>query len=77
MIKRVISQTGTGLAPWSINHQPMKLIERLSKEFHCQHLNENEMFQCIYRLLQTNDGDFYRLHLSLSIGRINEIESQK
>lgn len=71
MIKRVISQSGTGLAPWSINHQPMKLIERLSKEFHCQRLDENEMFQCIFKLLQDNDGDFYRLHLSLSIADDN------
>ena len=68
MIKRVISQSGTGLAPWSINRQPMKLIERLSKDFDCQRSNETEMFQCIYKLLETNDGDFYRLHLSLSIG---------
>jgi bile salt-stimulated lipase len=68
MIKRVISQSGTGLAPWSINHQPMKLIERLSREFNCQRTNETEMFQCIQKLLKNSDGDFYRLHLSLSIG---------
>jgi hypothetical protein len=71
MIKRVISQSGTGLAPWSINRQPMKLIERLSRDFNCQRENETEMFQCIYNLLQNSDGDFYRLHLSLSIGITN------
>ena len=71
MIKRVISQSGTGLAPWSINRQPMKLIERLSKDFACQRENETEMFQCIYKLLEDKDGDFYRLHLSLSIGMTN------
>jgi hypothetical protein len=68
MIKRVISQSGTGLAPWSLNRQPMKLIERLSKEFNCQRSNETEMLQCIYKLLENSNGDFYRLHLSLSIG---------
>jgi hypothetical protein len=61
MIKRVISQSGTGLAPWSINRQPMKLIERLSRDFNCQRKNEAEMFQCIRNLLQNSDGDFYRL----------------
>ncbi|CAF3585212.1 unnamed protein product [Rotaria socialis] len=71
MIKRVISQSGTGLAPWSINHHPMKLIERLSHEFNCQRLNETERFQCIHRSLQDNKGDFYRLHLSLSIADDN------
>jgi hypothetical protein len=68
MIKRVICQSGTGLAPWSINRQPMKLIQRLSREFNCQRSNETEMFQCINKLLTDSDGDFYRLHLSLSIG---------
>lgn len=71
MVKRVISQSGTGLAPWSINRRPMKLIERLSREFNCQRKNEIEMFQCIDKLLQNSDGDFYRLHLSLSIGMID------
>ncbi|CAF4901541.1 unnamed protein product [Rotaria sp. Silwood1] len=71
MIKRIISQSGTGLAPWSINHQPKKLIERLSHEFNCAQLNETEMFQCIHKLLQDNKGDFYRLHLSLSIADDN------
>ena len=71
MVKRVISQSGTGLAPWSINRQPMKLIQRLSKDFNCQRENETEMFQCIYNLLGNSDGDFYRLHLSLSIGMSN------
>lgn len=69
MIKRVISQSGTGLAPWSINHQPMKLIERLNQDFNCSRTNETEMFECILKLLQNSDGDFYRLHLSLSIGK--------
>lgn len=69
MIKRVISQSGTGLAPWSINHQPMKLIERLTKDFDCPRTNDTEMFQCIMNLLRSSDGDFYRLHLSLSIGK--------
>jgi len=73
MVKRVISQSGTGLAPWSINRQPMKLIKRLSREFNCQRLNETEMFECIAKLLQNSDEDFYRLHLSLSIGMINII----
>ncbi|CAF4515768.1 unnamed protein product, partial [Rotaria magnacalcarata] len=71
MIKRVISQSGTGLAPWSINHHPMKLIERLSQEFNCRQLNETETFQCIHRSLQDNKADFYRLHLSLSIADDN------
>ncbi|CAF3882499.1 unnamed protein product [Adineta steineri] len=71
MIKRIISQSGTGLAPWSINRQPMKLIERLSKEFKCQRSNETEMFKCIHRLLEDSNGDFYRLHLSLSIADDN------
>ncbi|CAF1408987.1 unnamed protein product, partial [Rotaria sordida] len=71
MIKRIISQSGTGLAPWSINHQPRKLIERLSHEFNCEQSNETEMFQCILKLLQENKGDFYRLHLSLSIADDN------
>lgn len=69
MIKRVISQSGTGLAPWSINRQPMKLIERLARDSNCPRMNETEMFQCIYKLLQESNGDFYRLHLSLSIGK--------
>jgi carboxylesterase type B len=73
MIKRVISQSGTGLAPWSINHRPMKLIERLSREFDCQRSNETEMFQCIYQLLENSQGDFYRLHLSLSIGEYPDV----
>ncbi|CAF1136483.1 unnamed protein product [Adineta ricciae] len=71
MIKRVISQSGTGLAPWSVNRQPMKLIERLSREFYCQYPDDNEMFECINRLLQDKNGDFYRLHLSLSIADDN------
>ena len=70
MIKRVISQSGTGLAPWSVNRQPMKLIERLSREFYCQHPDDKKMFECINRLLQDKNGDFYRLHLSLSIGEL-------
>jgi hypothetical protein len=73
MIKRVISQSGTGLAPWSINRKPMKLFERLSNEFNCQRTNETEMFQCIHKLLQDSNGDFYRLHLSLSIGMKNVV----
>ena len=68
MIKRVISQSGTGLAPWSVNRQPMKLIQRLAREFNCQQKNEKEMFQCIHQLIEHSQGDFYRLHLSLSIG---------
>ena len=75
MVKRIISQSGTGLAPWSINHRPMKLIERLSREFDCQRANESEMFQCIYRLLENSQGDFYRLHLSLSIGEYPRAKS--
>ncbi|UJR15213.1 hypothetical protein I4U23_002172 [Adineta vaga] len=71
MIKRIISQSGTGLAPWSVNRRPMKLIERLSREFNCQYPDENEMFACINRLLQDKNGDFYRLHLSLSIADDN------
>ncbi|CAF2718797.1 unnamed protein product [Rotaria sp. Silwood2] len=71
MIKRIISQSGTGLAPWSINHQPKKLIQRLSREFNCEKTNETEMLQCIHKLLQDNKGDFYRLHLSLSIADDN------
>ncbi|CAF1074308.1 unnamed protein product, partial [Didymodactylos carnosus] len=71
MIRRVISQSGTGLAPWSINHHPMKLIRRFSTEFGCKHLEENEMLQCIYKLLQEKDADFYRLHLSLNIADDN------
>jgi hypothetical protein len=77
MIKRVISQSGTGLAPWSINNKPMKLIERLSREFNCQRSNDTEMFDCIQKLLQNKDGDFYRLHLSLSIGNKKNLFKKK
>jgi hypothetical protein len=68
MIRRVISQSGTGLAPWSINHSPMKLLERFSRDFHCKRSNENIMIDCIHELLENSSGDIYRLHLSLSIG---------
>jgi len=68
MIRRVISQSGTGLAPWSINHSPLKLLERFSKDFECQRLNDEEMIECIRNLLQKTDVDIYRLHLSLNIG---------
>lgn len=47
----------------------MKLIERLSRDSNCPRTNETEMFRCIYKLLEDSDGDFYRLHLSLSIGK--------
>ncbi len=68
MIRRVISQSGTGLAPWSINHHPLKLLQRFSQDFNCQRLNEIEMIDCINRLLENSTGDIYRLHLSLNIG---------
>jgi hypothetical protein len=68
MIRRVISQSGTGLAPWSINRNPMKLLERFSQDFDCQRSDENEMLECIYKLLEDSSGDIYRLHLSLNIG---------
>lgn len=70
MIRRVISQSGTGLAPWSINRQPMKLLERFSQDFNCNRSNETEMLECINKLLQESNGDIYRLHLSLNIGKI-------
>ena len=69
MIKRVIAQSGTGLALWSVNRQPMRLIERLSQEFGCQRKNDSERFECLQQLIQRNEAEFYRLHLSLSIGR--------
>lgn len=72
MVKRIISQSGTGLAPWSINRQPMKLIDRLSEDFGCQRTNDTEMFECIAHLLKTSRRDFYRLHISLSIGLSKE-----
>lgn len=68
MIRRVISQSGTGLAPWSINHSPLKLLERFTKDFKCQRSNNSEMIECISKLLRKTDVDIYRLHLSLNIG---------
>jgi hypothetical protein len=68
MVRRVISQSGTGLAPWSINRNPMKLLERFSKDYNCNHSNENEMIDCVYKLLENSHEDIYRLHLSLNIG---------
>jgi len=68
MIRRVISQSGTGLAPWSINRNPKKLLERFSQDFDCKRSNENEMIDCVYKLLENSNGDIYRLHLSLKIG---------
>ncbi len=68
MIRRVISQSGTGLAPWSINHNPLKLLERFSQDFNCERSNEKEMLDCINKLLEDSTGDIYRLHLSLNIG---------
>jgi hypothetical protein len=68
MVRRVISQSGTGLAPWSINRNPMKLLQRFSQDFNCTRSNENEMFDCINKLLKDNHGNIYRLHLSLNIG---------
>ena len=68
MIKGIISQSGTGLAPWSINHNPMKLLERFAEDFNCKRSNENEMIDCIAKLLENSSGDIYRLHLSLNIG---------
>jgi hypothetical protein len=71
MIRRVISQSGTGLAPWSINRNPMKLLERFSQGFNCTNSTENEMIECAYKLLASNHEDIYRLHLSLNIGKNN------
>lgn len=68
MIRRVISQSGTGLAPWSINHHPMKLLERFSIDYNCQRTTDNEMIRCIHELLNKHQDDIYRIHLSLSIG---------
>ncbi len=68
MIRRVISQSGTGLAPWSINRKPMKLLERFTQDFNCQRSNDNEMIDCVRKLLENSRGDIYRLHLSLNIG---------
>ena len=69
MIRRVISQSGTGLAPWSINRQPLKLLERFSQDFNCQRSDAIEMLQCINKLLAEGNGEIYRLHLSLNIGK--------
>ena len=69
MIRRVISQSGTGLAPWSINRHPMKLLDRLTKEFGCKTSSSNDITECIYKLLESNHEDIYRLHLTLNIGR--------
>lgn len=74
MIRRVISQSGTGLAPWSINRQPMKLLERFSQDFNCNRSNETDMLDCINKLLQESNGDIYRLHLSLNIGKIIRLQ---
>ncbi|UJR31465.1 hypothetical protein I4U23_018954 [Adineta vaga] len=71
MVRRVISQSGTGLAPWSINRNPWKLLERFSHDFNCSHLNEKEMLDCIYNLLDKSNTDIYRLHLSLNIADDN------
>ena len=68
MIRRVISQSGTGLAPWSINRQPLKLLERFLFDYNCQRETENEIIECIHDLLEKRQDDIYRLHLSLSIG---------
>ena len=68
MVKRIISQSGTALALWSVNLRPKKLFQRLLREFGCQRSNETEMFKCIQELLQDTDQDFYHLQLSLSIG---------
>lgn len=69
MVRRVISQSGTGLAPWSINRQPMKLLERFSQDFNCTRSNDNETLDCINTLLDGSNGEIYRLHLSLNIGK--------
>lgn len=71
MIRRVISQSGTGLAPWSINHNPLKLLESFSKDFNCQRLNDNDTIDCVQNLLRKSEGDIYRLHLSLNIADDN------
>ncbi|CAF1056578.1 unnamed protein product [Adineta steineri] len=71
MVKRVISQSGTGLAPWSINRNPFKLLERFSQDFNCVRSDEQEMFNCVYQLLENSNGDIYRLHLSLNIADDN------
>jgi hypothetical protein len=76
MVRRVISQSGTGLAPWSINRNPMKLLERFSQDFNCERPNEEDMLDCVYKLLENSSGDIYRLHLSLSIG-IKSIQHKK
>ncbi|CAF2729408.1 unnamed protein product [Rotaria sp. Silwood2] len=71
MIRRVISQSGTGLAPWSINNNPMKLLERFSEDICCKRPNDNEMLKCIYKLLEKSDRDIYQLHISLNIADDN------
>ncbi|CAF1024438.1 unnamed protein product [Rotaria sordida] len=71
MIRRVISQSGTGLAPWSINHNPMKTLKRFSEDYCCKRSNENEMINCIYNLLEKSDRDIYHLHISLNIADDN------
>ncbi|CAF0998244.1 unnamed protein product [Adineta ricciae] len=71
MVRRVISQSGTGLAPWSINHSPSKLLERFSREFNCTDPDGKEMLDCIHKLLDEGTTDIYRLHLSLSIADDN------
>jgi hypothetical protein len=76
MIRRVISQSGTGLAPWSINRHPTKLLQRFTEDFDCERSNAQEMIDCIHKLLANSNGDIYRLHLSLNIGRKMIIENK-
>lgn len=68
MIRRVISQSGTGLAPWSINRTPMKLMERFSQDICCNNSDSQQSIACIHKLLDRNAQDIYHLQISLTIG---------
>ena len=69
MIRRIISQSGTGLAPWSINRNPLKLLEHFARKFKCQRMNDNDMLECLNEALGKRTEDIYHLNLSLNIGK--------
>ncbi|CAF1213357.1 unnamed protein product [Rotaria sp. Silwood1] len=71
MIRRVISQSGTGLAPWSINHKPIELLKRFADDICCKRSNKKDMINCIHQVLEKSDRDIYHLQISLAIADDN------
>ncbi|CAF1293392.1 unnamed protein product [Rotaria magnacalcarata] len=71
MIRRVISQSGTGLAPWSINRTPMKLLDRFAQDLCCNRSHIKDSIDCINTLLEHNVQDIYQLQISLTIADDN------